>query len=78
MVDKDAPVKVAAQDEARDTDNRKSIEEMEVSELYKLCYPAILDGRTKSKLGEHGDHKEHEDGRYGKHQPDDRKHSICA
>ena len=46
MVDKDAPVKVAAQDEARDTDNRKSIEEMEVSELYKLCYPAIPDGRT--------------------------------
>ena len=75
MVDKDAPVKVAAQDEARDTGNRKSIEEMEVSELYKLCYPAILDGRTKSKLGEHGDHEEH--GRYGKHQPDDRKHSIC-
>ena len=46
MVDKDAPVKVAAQDEARDTGNRKSIEEIEVSELYKLCFPAIPDERT--------------------------------
>ena len=46
MVDKDAPVKVAAQDEARDTGNRKSREKMEVSGLYKLCHPA-------SRMGEH-------------------------
>jgi len=32
--------------------------------LYKLCHPAILDGRTWSKLGEHGEHGEH--GKHGK------------
>ena len=36
--------------------------------LYKLCHPAILDGRTWSKLGEHGEHGGH--GKNGKHQPD--------
>ena len=25
--------------------------------LYKLCHPSILDGRTWSKLGEHGEHQ---------------------
>ena len=42
--------------------------------LYKLFHPAILDGRTWSKLGEHGDHGEH--GKDGKHQLDDLKHPI--
>ena len=32
--------------------------------LYKLCHPAILDGRTWSKLGGHGEHGEH--GEHGK------------
>ena len=36
--------------------------------LYKLFHPAILDGRTWSKLGGHGEHGEH--GEHGKHQPD--------
>ena len=39
--------------------------------LYKLCHPAILDGRTWSKLGRHGEHGEHGGhGKNGKHQPD--------
>ena len=54
--------------------------------LYKLLHPAILDGRTWSKLEEHQpEHTEHterrEDGKGGKHQPDDSihdsKHTIC-
>ena len=39
--------------------------------LYKLFHPAILDGRTWSKLGEHREH-----GIDGKHQPHALKHSI--
>ena len=36
--------------------------------LQKLLHPAIPDGRTWSKFGEHGEH-----GKDGKHQPDDSK-----
>ena len=40
--------------------------------LYKLLHPAIADGRTWSKLGEHREHGEHgEHGEDGKHRPDD-------
>ena len=39
--------------------------------LQKLFHPAIPDGRTWSKFGEHGQHGEH--GKDGKHQPDDSK-----
>ena len=39
--------------------------------LHELFHPAIPDGRTWSKLGEHGEH-----GKDGKHQPDDLKQSI--
>ena len=47
--------------------------------LYKLLHPVILDGRTWSKLEEHqpeqGEHTERrEDGKDGKHQPDDSNH----
>ena len=57
-----------------------------LTRLYKLLHPAILDGRTWSKLEEHQpEHTEHterrEDGKGGKHQPDDSihdsKHTIC-
>ena len=39
--------------------------------LQKLWNPAIPDGKTWSKFGEHGEH-----GIDGKHHPDDLKHSI--
>ena len=39
--------------------------------LHKLFHLAIPDGRTWSKLGQHGEH-----GKDGKHQPQDLKHSI--
>ena len=39
--------------------------------LYKLVNPSIPDGRTWTKLGEHGEH-----GKDGKHQPADLKYSI--
>ena len=39
--------------------------------LQKLWNPAIPDGKTWSKFGEHGEH-----GKDGKHQPDDLKQSI--
>ena len=39
--------------------------------LYKLFHPAIHDGRTWNKCGEHGEH-----GKDGKHQPGDLKHST--
>ena len=46
--------------------------------LYKLLHPAIPDGRTWSELGGHGDREEcgehGEQGKDGKHQPDDLKH----
>ena len=43
----------------------------------KLLHPAILDGRTWSKLGEHREHGEHGGhGKDGKHQPDDLRYSI--
>ena len=42
--------------------------------LPKLFHPAIPDGRTWRKFGEHGQHGEHgEHGKDGKHQPDDSK-----
>ena len=49
--------------------------------LYKLLHPVILDGRTWIRLEEHqpeqGEHTERrEDGKDGKHQPDDLKHLI--
>ena len=45
--------------------------------LYKLLHPAIPDGRTWSKLGEHEEQRERgEHGKDGKHQPDDIKHSF--
>ena len=40
----------------------------DASGLQKLFHPAIPDGRTWSKFGEHGEH-----GKDGKHQPDDLK-----
>ena len=43
--------------------------------LYKLCDPAILDGRAWCKIGKHGEHGEH--GKHGNHRPDDLKHSFC-
>ena len=47
--------------------------------LYMLFHPAILDGRTGSKLGEHGEHGEYVEHRIDeKHQPDDIKHYICV
>ena len=39
--------------------------------LYKSVHPSIPDGRTWTKLGDHGEH-----GKDGKHQTDDLKHSI--
>ena len=39
-----------------------------------MCHPAILDVRTWSKLGKHGERREH--GKERKHQPDILKHSI--
>ena len=40
--------------------------------LHKLWNPAILDGRTWSKLGDHGEQRDRgEHGKDGKHQSDD-------
>ena len=44
------------------------------SGLYKLFHPAILDGKTWSKFGEHGERGGH--GKDGRHQPDDLKPFI--
>ena len=51
--------------------------------LYKLCHPSILDGRTWSKLGEHGEyqpgdqkHSIHESKQPGDSKPGDSKHST--
>ena len=44
--------------------------------LPSIRAPAIPQGRTWSKLGEHGDGEHREYGNGGKHQPDGLKHSF--